>query len=628
MASQLAGHKGFMARLTRNEAGNALLLTAAAIIPLIAIVGSAVDISRGYLVKSRIQQACDAGALAGRRQMANGSWNTTAETTALNFFHTNFADGSYGTTNSEVSFDDDDDQVVGTASVVIPMAMMQFFGINSRTVTVSCTSVMKIPNTDVMFVLDTTGSMGGSSGSGESTTRLEALRAAVLNFYDALEGAKGANTQIRYGFVPYSVNVNVGSLLQRDWVSDEASYQSRELVFTGEYNVVTSSATKVSGSKSEGSAYNNSSCPTSTYSSTKVSETTKSTTTSPYDNNAVTTVKEIQTKETGDDYSCTKNRSNYSVTKTTYNNYISKVTITTYPKWEWKYYFRKYDVSGLKGNNNDGTMAVGRSLSNVPIGNLNGTTGQPTTKTVSWNGCIEERKTLQASDYTKVPSGTFDLDIDMLPNVNDDDTRWKPGLAGLVYRRPDVAPVTTTTNYSVASGACPEPAQRLAEIDRTDLNDYLDDLTASGNTYHDIGMLWGARLISPTGLFAADNQSTPNGGVISRHIVFMTDGATEPSSTAYTPYGYEVLDRRRTSAGSSPSTSDITKVVNARLAHLCTVVKNKNITVWVVAFGTTLTKNLSDCASPSKSFEAKSASQLNEAFTKIAAQISQLRLAN
>ena len=44
----------------------------------------------------------------------------------------------------------------------------------------------------------------------------------------------------------------------------------------------------------------------------------------------------------------------------------------------------------------------------------------------------------------------------------------------------------------------------------TAFDDYVDRLhPANGNTYHDIGLIWGARLESPTGIFSADNALTP-----------------------------------------------------------------------------------------------------------------------
>ena len=56
-------------RLARNTAGNTLMLVAAALVPLVAIIGSGVDIGRAYLAESRLQQACDSGVLAARKRL-------------------------------------------------------------------------------------------------------------------------------------------------------------------------------------------------------------------------------------------------------------------------------------------------------------------------------------------------------------------------------------------------------------------------------------------------------------------------------------------------------------------------------------------------------------------------------
>ena len=57
-------------KLIRDQRGNAMMLTAAAIVPVLGMVGSGVDIGRAYMAQLRLQQACDAGVLAGRRSMA------------------------------------------------------------------------------------------------------------------------------------------------------------------------------------------------------------------------------------------------------------------------------------------------------------------------------------------------------------------------------------------------------------------------------------------------------------------------------------------------------------------------------------------------------------------------------
>ena len=58
------------------------------------------------------------------------------------------------------------------------------------------------------------------------------------------------------------------------------------------------------------------------------------------------------------------------------------------------------------------------------------------------------------------------------------------------------------------------------------LENYLGTLIARGNTYHDIGMIWGARMLSPTGIFADENADV-DAKPTSRHMIFLTDGQTE-----------------------------------------------------------------------------------------------------
>ena len=65
----------WLATLARDTRGNTIAIIAASIIPLAGMVGGGVDISRMYIVKTRLQHACDAGALAGRKMMGGGSWS-------------------------------------------------------------------------------------------------------------------------------------------------------------------------------------------------------------------------------------------------------------------------------------------------------------------------------------------------------------------------------------------------------------------------------------------------------------------------------------------------------------------------------------------------------------------------
>src|ERR1700749_1014574 len=90
---------GFLSRLRRDVRGNTLALMAAMLVPLAALSGSAVDLSRMYAVKTRLQQACDVGALAGRKMMtdSSGPLNSEASDAAQNFFTNNFRGGWFKT---------------------------------------------------------------------------------------------------------------------------------------------------------------------------------------------------------------------------------------------------------------------------------------------------------------------------------------------------------------------------------------------------------------------------------------------------------------------------------------------------------------------------------------------------
>jgi hypothetical protein len=136
-------------------------------------------------------------------------------------------------------------------------------------------------------------------------------------------------------------------------------------------------------------------------------------------------------------------------------------------------------------------------------------------------------------------------------------------------------------------------------------------------------MIWGARLISPSGLFEADNTTAPNGDPISRHVVFMSDGQLEPSLGIYGMYGVERMDRRITTDGDGTAQRARHE---QRFQAACRAAKNENMTVWVVAFGTTLSQSLRDCASPGRAYEASDSTQLNNAFREIAQKIAALRL--
>ena len=76
----------------------------------------------------------------------------------------------------------------------------------------------------------------------------------------------------------------------------------------------------------------------------------------------------------------------------------------------------------------------------------------------------------------------------------------------------------------------------------------------------------------------------------------------------------------------SGSSHTLTQTVEERFAFACEEVKNKNITVWVIAFGTSLNPIMTTCAGDGHYFEASDADELSATFASIAEQLGELRV--
>lgn len=633
--------------LFRDRGGNALALTAAALFPCIAVVGSAVDISRYYIMQSRLQNACDSAVLAGRKSMTGLAWESKDEDVARNFFNFNFPAGMMGANTPVITFETTaDGQVNAAATVVAPTVLMSLFGFEDKPLDASCTAELQLPNTDVVFALDTTLSMN-ETNPGDSQNRIAGLRSAVSNFHGALARAATSGAQIRYGFVPFSSTVNVGHFLRREWMVDDWTYQSR--IPDGTEQRTVPGGTSTAWHEQWGPASNNptthdtwgspESCtaPANTYRATWVliSRSTDA-------NGNVTEVHERT--EQGSTFNASIVNGQCRIRETRYNNrvqrrtrtsYIRQTDSTTVTDYWWQYRPVSYDVRPLKGSNPNGLMAGGTITAR--IGNNHGNV------TTTWGGCIEERDTVRDASYAPIPAAAFDLDVDLVPSTGTTPeairTQWRPFMPQLVFVR------RSTTNWSMANvrdrgnftrgdgiqaslgSVCPSRAQKLKPMTASEITTYMNGLQTAGWTYLDIGMLWAGRLISPTGLFRDENSNAANGGSISRHLIFMTDGEIQTFIRNYDAYGLSALDRRRTSASSLPTDARQNQIVSDRFDALCSTIKSKGITIWTVAFGTTLTTQLRSCASGNdRAFSAQNAAQLNEAFEDIASKIAQLRL--
>lgn len=610
----------FLGQLRRDTRGNTLAMMAIALIPVSALAGSAVDMGRLYVVKVRLQQACDAGVLAGRKFMTDSASSTldaTAAARATTFFNNNFTSGWMRT--NAISFTPSktsDNQVAGVASVNVPMTVMKMFKAADVTLNVTCEARFDLADSDIMFVLDTTGSMACAPEDGDAgcaqenvklsggknqtpwyvtektNSKLSALRSAVVDFDTTMRSNSDPSTHIRYGFVSYSSAVNVGRVIPAQFmVSDAWGYDTRELV--GETNSGANDAVTLSG-------YTSGNCSTANRRYPAGSPTASS--------------------------SWFSNSTAYYITNATWSQSACRANKQVVIPI-WRYRKRDLDVS---------QYITGNTITN-PI-RLDGST-------TSWDGCIEERATTASSSFD-IDNLPPDLDPDLIPTAGDDSTLWRATWPDVTWQRNNINYEDSAQtdeqrsndgngrnygdDYLASRGysTCGFPARTLAVMSASDVSGYVNnpDFRPLGGTYHDVGMIWGVRMLSPNGIFSSTTAAWPGRNPPSRHIVFMTDGQMAPNASIYGQYGVEAYNGRVGNGTTNVNT--LTARHTARFRAVCSYAKDRlNMTIWVVALGTTLSSDLNACASPGgHAFTATSKTELQEAFKTIATQVAQLRV--
>lgn len=487
--------EGLLQRLRDDTAGNTLAICAAAIIPLTAVIGSGLDLSVAYMTRAKLQNACDAGVLAGRQFMQGRTFNDAVRAEARRFFDFNFPEGTSGTTVREFTIEQDESdetQLIGTAHTVVPTSLMRIFGYEQIPLSVSCDATRDMGNNDVVLVLDVTGSMReGVPGGG---TKIQHLRTGAMGLYRALDDDDGSVT--RYGIVPYSIGVNVArSLMNKDILREQ-----------------------------------------------------------PY-------------------LDCS---------------------------W-W----------------GCGTKWVHINQSSWNVGRGGGDVGGNTQRfRVSGQGCIEERPSIGNSlNLFRIENTVTRADIDtQAGNAGNQPElqfgRYDPGVQEGFSGAP-VCPAEATTLQTYDSEQAFQNAINAATA------------VVDGNTYHDIGMLWGTRFISRTGFFAADNPAEIDGVPVNEHIVFMTDGEMVTNGAGYTAYGVQNRQQRVQGSGSVQNRHI------SRFLSTCDVARSMGITVWVIALGNipqSAIEVIEPCASTPDLFFRTDGSDLEQVFERIGQGIGNLRL--
>jgi len=299
-------------------------------------------------------------------------------------------------------------------------------------------------------------------------------------------------------------------------------------------------------------------------------------------------------------------------------NYVQTNNLTY---WHWKATKSWFFTSWSFGPQ---TYNLANYVNGGTLGNINGNSNQSSAR---WAGCIEERDTVPTitgnDPRDGPPTDAYDLDIDMIP-TGDNSTKWKPYVFDPLNGSPN--------EY------CPTEATELKEMAPGELGNLADKLVAQGSTYHDIGMIWGTRMLSNGGIYGSRNPMEWKQRSVQKYIIFMTDGmisaprdyctrtgcnTTADHSDAYSAWGIEGYDRR---VGAT-SDADSNARHNKRFLMACNEAKARKISVWTIAFGTGRVATLDKCASNTdQSSIAVDSDDLIARFAEIGRNIGPLRI--
>lgn len=590
-------------RLAVDRTGAALPIMAAALIPLLGGIGTAVDVGRIYLVHHQLQAGVDAGALAGARAFGNISTGDAGrERQAKIYFDENFPLGFMGA--PEVIPQHAFDTVGGinvttvTASLDLPLTFMRLFGYNSHAIRVTARAELQPKPIEVMVVLDDTGSMQDTDVEPTKTVqRMAALKTAMHDFISVLHQGATSRAELAMGFVTYNVTTNVGAVLKKagveiqdldgftnvgNYTGTSSSFPANPLGWRGcvenDQSLVGQDLTATPTDFANGAWDIGKSLPGETVNGVKHPALKPylfppNATTAYFYPDPANPTKTLKTA--GGGYKTTQYDAAWYAPDNAQNVNTDGRSNNFYrlaPKGD-----------NATGNRLANSAAYRQFFYDFYIG-LNATNANPNDDVIVNNG---------GGYYQPGSSSNWKVEYSRIPFI-DDDTKWGPANANFGYPLASKNSVQYPGATVGRSGAtlkmpspnyqCPEPAMDV-QYGRSKqvYDDYVDSenypvMPASG-TLHHIGFLWGYRLLTRDDRFTRVNPIV--GETPLRALVFMTDGETSVSGDDrwYGAYGHPREKRISKTATAGALQTQIMR----RFAKVCEKAKQDGIVVYIVS---------------------------------------------
>jgi len=210
-------------RFRENQQGSFAVVFALLLVPLLGVVGVAIDYSRAFEMRTKLAEALDAGVLAVGAQPNIGQ---AAAFNIVNDWIVAQLGDQYPEHWQLDSVTVGNDGIVNaSASGTVNTTMARIIGVRQMPITVTTQAIRSLGKVEVVLVLDNTGSMRGA--------KLAKLKDAAKSLVDDLVNATKDPNDLKIALVPFSQTVNVGSQYQNaSWMDNQAASSIHDDIFT------------------------------------------------------------------------------------------------------------------------------------------------------------------------------------------------------------------------------------------------------------------------------------------------------------------------------------------------------------------------------------------------------------
>lgn len=609
-----------------DESGNVAVIGALMIIPILGLVGMALDFQVTTTRKNQVQQLIDSATILGSRSMQDGASKDEVAADIRKYVAAQAASLSSGMTCAavKIEFSEQNEDIELSMRCTQPTILSTLIGQDEMAFSVNSGSTYSVGEVDIAFVFDVSGSMYDEG-------RMDSLKSAATIAVDTLLPASSPSTttsDVRLSMVTYANGVNAGQYFEdvTDISDDEypVTVKLDEITCTG-MSPLGVCATGYYDSRKEISSFRTDSC---TFDRTGSKAFTDD---KPASGAYLSPAKELVVQMT-DDTNLTDNRKmnpssgfwGSSATRSNGNGWSSTEGEFLFRK-SGSYYSSNYwmEVNGDTGRihqivdtNTDVTTELVFDFrpnpDDVSNGKMNVYVMPQTVSASASQSTLDQYKVKEIRPSTTTGWNSWQqLHVEFTPTS--DKTRI---LFEHVGSDDEDGPWIDDVWVVESVDRCPSQEPLPLTADRTAINNFIQGMEPFGGTAGHHGIAWGWYLIAPEWKDVWPSDSKPHGylgsasnatsvATSTKAVIIMTDG-----------------EFNVTHAESQGTSTEQAK-------SYCDKMKEKGVVVFTVAFKAPEEGEevLEYCASgANRAFQADDEASLKDAYRDIAESISDLRI--